>query len=226
MTDSCNNRIRVAIIGAGGKMGEIAEKALSLSLTHTLVARIEREDNLEEVLQKTAPDIAIELTSHVSVLANAQTIIKNNIHPIIGSSGLLAAQIEELKTLCHTKALGGLIMPNFSLGMAFINKISRELEAYYDDFSIIEFHHRQKKDKPSGTARYTADILSVPEVEIASVRSNGFLAKQQLYINSLDERIIIDHESFNRDSFIPGIQISLKKVMGLKELVVGLENII
>lgn len=225
MADS-SNKIKVAIIGAGGKMGQIAEKALSMLSTHTVVAKVGREDNLELVLQKTAPDIAIELTSHVSVLANTQTIIKNNVHPVIGSSGLLAAQIEELKILCHKKALGGLIMPNFSLGMAFMNKVARELEPYFDDFSIIEFHHRQKKDKPSGTAGYTAGILSVPEVEIASIRSNGFLAKQQLYINSLDERIIIDHESFNRDSFIPGIQLSLKMVMDLRELVVGLENIL
>lgn len=218
--------LKVAIIGANGKMGKVAQEAIALMKNYSVVAKITREDNLESILTSLKPDIAIDLTSHESVQKNSWTIVKSGVKPIIGSSGLSTKEIDDLSKYCHEKKLGGLIIPNFSLAFAFINKVSKDFAKYYDDFSIVEFHHAQKKDKPSGTARYTAEIVGINESQIASVRSNGFLAKQQIYINSDSERIVIDHESFNRNSFLKGIQLSATKVTSLNNLVVGLENIV
>ncbi len=218
--------IQVALIGAHGKMGKIAEDALNLMNNFTIVALIKRGENLAEILSSTKPDIAIDLTSHESVSQNTWDIVKSGVRPIIGTSGLSQEETKKLITFCNEKKLGGIIAPNFSIAFAFINKMSKGLAQYYDDISIVEFHHAQKKDKPSGTARYTAEIVGIEESSIASVRSNSFLAKQQIYVSSESERIVIDHESFNRNSFLKGIQLCLKEVVKLDHLVVGLENIL
>lgn len=217
---------RVAIIGANGKMGKIVQQSIEALNEYTIVAKVNRNDNLDEILKSTKPHIAIDVTSYESVAQNTWTIVKNGVHPIIGTSGLGQREINELYQFCKEKKLGAFIVPNFSLAFALINKISREFAQYYSDFSIVEFHHAQKKDKPSGTAKHTANIVGVNENEIVSVRSNGFLAKQQLYINSESERIVIDHESFSRNSFVKGIQLCIEKVLVSHGLVVGLENIV
>ncbi|MCE3268815.1 MAG: dihydrodipicolinate reductase [Burkholderiales bacterium] len=220
------SKIKIAVIGANGKMGKLATSIIESMPNCQLVAKITKNDDLDIVLKTTKPDIAIELTSYESVFANAQTIIKNKIFPIIGSSGLKQQDIKTLAVLCTDNKIGGIIAPNFSLGIALISKIAIDLKQYYDEFSIIEFHHAAKKDKPSGTARYTSEILNVNEEDICSIRSNGFVAKQQLYISSPGERILIDHENFDRNSFSKGISLCINKVLGLNNLVVGLENIL
>lgn len=219
-------KLKIAIIGANGKMGKLASTVIESMDNCIIVARVNRLDNLNEILKTTKPDIAIELTTHQSVLNNSRIIINNQVFPIIGASGLKQSDIQELAALCISNNVGGLVAPNFSLGMALICKFTKELRKYYDDFSIIEYHHAQKKDKPSGTARYTAELLGLAEEKVASIRSDGFVAKQQLYTFGAGERILIDHESFDRNSFAKGIVLGINKVMQLKHLVTGLENII
>jgi 4-hydroxy-tetrahydrodipicolinate reductase len=207
-------------------MGRLATSVIESMPDCQLVAKITKNDDLDTNLKTATPDIAIELTSYMSVFANAQTIIKNKVFPIIGSSGLKQEDIRSLAVLCADNKIGGIIAPNFSLGIALISKIAKDLKQYYDEFSIIEFHHAAKKDKPSGTARYTSEILDVNEEDICSIRSNGFVAKQQLYISSPGERILIDHENFDRNSFSKGISLCINKVLSLNNLVLGLENIL
>lgn len=220
------HEIKVAIVGANGKMGIIATDVVNQLPGYKIVAKVGRTDDLDKILKLTNPDIAIELTSNISVLKNTQIIIKNKVRPIVGSSGLTSIEMQNLAMECDEIKLGGLILPNFSLGVACLNKIAGTLKDHFSDFSILEYHHRAKKDKPSGTARHMAQLLDVKEDEIASIRSDGFIAKLQLYANSPFERIMLDHESFDRKSFAPGIILSLKKIMELKQLIIGLENII
>ncbi|HLX55192.1 MAG TPA: dihydrodipicolinate reductase C-terminal domain-containing protein [Aquella sp.] len=218
--------IKVAIIGSNGRMGQLANQVVESMPNCSIVAKITRHDDLGAVLKSAKPDVAIELTSHESVFANARTIITNKVYPIIGSSGLTHANIESLSLLCNNNKIGGIIAPNFSLGIAVISKMAKDLKQYYDEFSIIEFHHAAKKDKPSGTARYTSQLLGAKEQDICSIRSNGFVAKQQVYVSSPGERILIDHENFDRNSFAKGISLCVNKVLNLDSLVVGLENIL
>ncbi len=218
--------IKIAIIGSNGKMGQLANQVVESMPNCSIVARISRHDDLNAVLKSAKPDVAIELTSHESVFANAHIIISHKVYPIIGSSGLKPADIETLSLLCANNKIGGIIAPNFSLGMALISKMAKNLKQYYDEFSIVEFHHAAKKDKPSGTARYTSQLLGLDEKDICSIRSDGFVAKQQLYVSSPGERILIDHENFDRSSFSKGISLCVNKVLSLDNLVVGLENIL
>lgn len=217
---------KALIIGAKGRMGKIAIEAIRLMEDFTVIAEVGRGQDLDAALKKTKPDIAIELSTHESVKENSWIIVRNNVRLIIGASGLKKQEIEELEEFCKENKLGGIVAPNFSLGMALSNKMAREMSLYFNDISIVEFHHAQKKDKPSGTARYTAELCGVNESDIVSIRSNGFLAKQQVLISGEGERLVIDHESFNRDSFRKGIQLCCKKVLDLNELKIGLENII
>jgi 4-hydroxy-tetrahydrodipicolinate reductase len=218
--------MRVAIIGAKGKMGVLADEAISAMPSVKEVIRVYSSDDLNDVLANTKPDIAIELTSHVSVARNAECIVNNRVKPLIGASGLTKAQIDDLCRHCAEHKLGGLVIPNFSLGVAYMTKLTKMMSRHFKDISIVEFHHAQKKDKPSGTASYTANLVGIAPETIASIRSPGFLAKQQVYINTEHERLIIDHESFSRHSFLQGIQLSIEALSKLSYMVVGLENIL
>ncbi len=218
--------MRVAIIGAKGKMGALADEALSAMPSVKEIIRVYSGDDLNHVLQHTKPDIALELTSHLSVDDNAWTIVNNGVKPLIGASGLTKVQIESLSQHCAQHALGGLIIPNFSLGIAYMTKLTVMMSRHFEDISIVEFHHARKRDKPSGTASHTANLVGVAPETIASIRSPGFLAKQQVYINTEHERLIIDHESFSRHSFVEGIRLSVETVSTLSHMVVGLENIL
>lgn len=218
---------KIAIVGANGKMGRHADGLISSMPGFSIVARVNRGDNLDKILKTTKPDIAIELTSYVHVYENSSTIIRNGVRPIIGASGISKQkEIDTLTKKCAAKHIGGLIIPNFSVGIALVANFTKSLTAFFDDVSLLEFHHAQKKDKPSGTSKYIAKIAEIDENQIACIRSNGFLAKHQLYINSKYERIVIDHESFGRNSFDLGIELSIKKVMKLDTLVIGIENLI
>ncbi|MBI1300053.1 MAG: hypothetical protein GC137_00205 [Alphaproteobacteria bacterium] len=216
----------IVIIGASGKMGKIAEEALAASENFNIVGRVGRQDDLAAVLEETKPDVALELTDHASVLENSQTIIAHGVRPVIGASGLKQDDIKQLAKECKAQGIGGAVVPNFSIASAIANSMVGRLSQYFDDISIVEFHHAAKKDKPSGTARYVAEISGIPETEIASIRFDGYLAKQQVYISGVGERLVIDHESFNRDSFKKGILIACEKVMDFDELKLGLENVI
>jgi 4-hydroxy-tetrahydrodipicolinate reductase len=218
--------MKVAIVGAKGKMGVLADEALSAMPSVTEMIRIYSGDDLAQILKTTKPDIAIELTSHLSVESNAWCIINNGVKPLIGASGLTKVQIEEMSRHCSEHKLGALVIPNFSLGVAYMTKLTAMMSRHFKDISIVEFHHAQKKDKPSGTATYTANLVGISPETVASVRSPGFLAKQQVYINTEYERLIIDHESFSRQSFLQGIQLCVETLAGLSLMVTGLENIL
>ena len=221
-----NVKLKIAIIGANGKMGKLAQYALEPFSNEYTIIPITSKDNCQQILAATSPDIALELTTANSVEANTAMLIEYNIRPIIGASGLTTNQIADFTNLCKHKNLGGIVVPNFSLGMAVIHKTARELKKYYTQFSVVEFHHAQKIDKPSGTAKYTADLLGINIQDIASIRSDGFIAKQQLYATSPYERLIFDHESFDRKSFIAGILLCINKVQHLNTLIYGLEHIL
>lgn len=220
------NNTKIAIVGAFGKMGGLAHEVIMSMQQFEIVAMVGRNDNLDHILQETKPDIAFEFTSHLSVYRNAILIMKNGVKPIIGSSGLTSIEIQELSQLSQAKKIGGLIIPNFSIGIALITHFAKTAARFFDQISLAEYHHAGKKDAPSGTSRYLADILELDSSKIASTRSDGFLAKHQIYFNSSNERMIIDHESFGRNCFAKGIELSLQKIMRLNQMVIGLENII
>jgi 4-hydroxy-tetrahydrodipicolinate reductase len=239
--------IRVIVNGANGKMGHVACDAIEKHPAFELVARLGRHDDLERTIFETKATIVIELTQADCVYKNSLAIIKGNAHPVIGASGLLTEQIQELQDLCTEKKLGGIIVPNFSLAAVLMMQFSAMAARLFTEVEIIEAHHQQKLDAPSGTAIKTADMIAAARtgqknklplnllidgargamhegVPIHSLRLPGVLARQQVMFGSPGETLTITHDSIDRSSFMPGLILACEGVQKIDTLVYGLEH--
>lgn len=241
---------RVIINGANGKMGQLAVKTIENHPDFELAGGLSRNDNLPKVIEKTNADIVIDLTNAQSVYKNTLAIIEANAHPVIGTSGLVKDEIENLKSLCSQKKLGCLIVPNFSLSAVLMMKFANMAANYLQEVEIIEAHHQNKLDAPSGTALKTAELIKegknnkeknqlnlkeiIPgarggeyqDVNIHSIRLPGILARQEVIFGNIGETLSIIHNTIDRSSFMPGVIMACNKVSSLDTLYYGLESIL
>lgn len=191
-----------------------------------------RHENLAEAIKKSHADVVLELTSADAVFHNTKIIIEANCSPVIGSSGLTATQVAELTQLAKQHNIGGIIVPNFSIGAVLMMQFSEIAARYFDDIKIIETHHPDKKDKPSGTARRTAEIIAAAKniayeaIVIDSQRHANAVAEQDVIFQTPYESLTIKHNSTNRECFMPGVMLACEKAPSLTELVVGLEQLL
>lgn len=241
--------IRVIVNGALGKMGQLCVKAIQEDPDLILVGATGRSNHLADEIKKNQADVVVDLTNADSVHKNLQLIIENNARPVIGTSGLLKNQVEELQKKCLERKLGGLIAPNFALGAVLMMKHAKEIAKYFSAVEIIEMHHDRKVDSPSGTAIRTAEMLSeslnssakiplgketIPgargasyqDISIHAIRLPGLVAHQQIIFGGLGETLTIRHDTIDRTCFMPGILLACKKVMEMDHLEYGLENIL
>lgn len=240
---------RVIVNGAKGKMGSLACETLKNHQEFDLVAKLGKEDNLAEAINDTQAQIVVDLTRADCVYQNCMTIINHKAHPVIGSSGLLPDQIKELAALCEHHRIGGIIAPNFSISAVLMMIFAAKAAEYFSEVEIIEAHHQQKLDAPSGTALKTAEMIAaarktpknkldlkelIPgarggshcDVNIHSLRIPGVVARQQVIFGSIGETLTITDDCIDRRSFMPGIILSCQKVSGLTTLLYGLEHIL
>ncbi|ANU28112.1 4-hydroxy-tetrahydrodipicolinate reductase [Planococcus versutus] len=263
--------IRVAIAGARGKMGKEAVHTVMNNPEMELVSALDYKEigrtladthlfpanftvpiftNLEELYSETAPDVFVDLTTPEFVYEHTKNALELNIRPVIGTTGFSDEQLDELKVLSKNKKIGCIIAPNFALGAILMMKFAEQAANYLPDIEIIEMHHDQKKDAPSGTALKTAHLISQnrtihPQghagekevlegarganydgMRIHSVRLPGLVAHQQVLLGGEGQLLTLRHDSFNRGSFMSGIVLSIKTVMEKEELIYGLEHII
>ncbi|WP_164218917.1 4-hydroxy-tetrahydrodipicolinate reductase [Virgibacillus sp. YIM 98842] len=204
----------------------------------------------EACFRENEADVFIDLTVPDSGYRNTKAAILHNIRPVVGTTGFTDDQIKDLTFLCEEKKLGAIIAPNFAIGAVLMMKFSKMAAAYFPDVDIIEKHHDQKLDAPSGTAVKTAELMKetrtskkqghvneqevlegargadVDGMKIHSVRMPGLVAHQEVIFGGKGQTLTIKHDSINRDSFMEGIKVSVKQVMELEKLVYGLENIL
>lgn len=242
--------IRILVNGANGKMGQITVQTLTQHSNFTVVGTTGRGDNLAEEIKKSKAQVVVDLTNADVVLKNIQTIIEAGAHPVIGTSGLVKEQIIKLQEQCTKLKLGGLIVPNFSVGAVLMMKCAKEIAKYFPNVEIIEMHHDGKLDSPSGTAVRTAEMIaearvnnpSIPlnvretipgargacyqQTPIHAVRLAGMVAHQQVIFGSLGETLTIRHDAIDRQCFMAGMLLACNKVSELKTLVYGLEHIL
>lgn len=241
--------IRVIVNGAHGKMGTLACETLKNHPEFELSAQLSKNDDLGQAIEATQAQIVVDLTRADSVYQNSLTIIKHGAHPIIGTSGLLPAQIKELTAQCETQRLGGIIAPNFSISAVLMMLFAAKAGEYFSEVEIIETHHQQKLDAPSGTALKTAEMIAaarkkpknqlnlkelIPgarggthaDISIHSLRLPGVLARQQVIFANEGETLSITDDSISRSCFMPGIVLACQKVLGLSTLIYGLEHIL
>lgn len=242
-------KIRVVVNGAQGKMGSLACETLRSHTDFQLVASTGRGDFLEQVIQETHAAVVVDLTRADCVYDNALTIIKSGAHPVIGTSGLLDEQMKMLSQLCQDQGLGGLVVPNFSIAACLMMRFAAHAATVLPDVEIIEAHHPQKLDTPSGTALKTAEMIAnvrqdkrnrpplkeiIPgargaehhQVNIHSLRLPGILARQQVIFGNTGETLTLTHESIDRASFMPGLVLACQRVLELNTLHYGLEHIL
>ncbi|MBA2710682.1 MAG: 4-hydroxy-tetrahydrodipicolinate reductase [Tatlockia sp.] len=240
--------VRVIVNGAQGKMGALACETIKNHPDFTLVGCLGRTDDLGQTIRSKEAEIVIDLTRADSVYENSLTIIDCGAHPVIGTSGLLDDQITLLKKRCDAQQLGGLIVPNFSIAAMLMMRFAAEAARYFTEVEIIETHHQQKLDAPSGTAIKTAEMIAkastAPRNELAlkeilpgarggshhgvlihSLRLPGFVANQQVIFGSLGETLTICHNSIDRASFMPGLILACQQVQKLNTLYYGLETL-
>jgi 4-hydroxy-tetrahydrodipicolinate reductase len=238
--------IKVIVNGARGKMGRIAVAAVNQAADLTLAAETGRGDELSAAISQHQADVVIDFTTPQAVFANAQTIIRAGARPVIGTTGLTQEQIDILRAECAQKKLGGIIVPNFSLGAVLMMKYAEDAARYLPNVEIIEMHHPQKLDAPSGTAVKTAKMIAAGRdaakatalkpapargethhgIQVHSLRLPGFYSHQTVIFGSTGEVLTLCHQGIDRQCCIPGIILACQKVVSLTHLVYGLENIL
>jgi len=238
--------IKVMVNGAKGRMGAEAANAINNDPALSLVATIDRADDLAASIAAFKPDVVVDFTVASAGFENTQTIINAGARPVIGTSGFLQDQVEALARLAKEQGLGGLIAPNFSLGAVLMMKFAAEAARFLPDVEIVEAHSPQKEESPSGTALRTAELIhanrvhspllrgkellegargaELHDIPLHSLRLPGMVAHQWVMFGGQNETLKIEHNSQHRDSFMPGVLLACKKVMEHEELVYGLEH--
>ncbi len=247
--------IKVGVCGALGKMGQEVVQAVTDCPETELVAKIdiassEMYHTIEAAHRVEDIDVIIDFTQPKSIFENAKYCLNNGIKIVIGTTGLSDEQIAELKKLSEEKNTGCLIAPNFSTGAVLMMMFAKQAAKYFDNAEIIELHHNQKKDAPSGTAIKTAAMMAevkedfaknnCPETEtiegsrggnsysnihIHSVRMPGYIASQEVIFGSSGQIMTIRHDSMDRKCYMQGVLLAVKHVAEKNDFVYGLDNI-
>lgn len=269
--------IPVVVNGAAGKMGREVVKAVSQAEGMTLIGAVDRNPNyvgqdagevagcgavevpilndLQGVLllatQEQVQGVMVDFTHPAGVYDNVRTAIAYGVRPVVGTTGLSAEQIDDLAEFAQKASTGALIAPNFSIGMVLLQQAAVQASQYFEHVEIIELHHNQKADAPSGTAIKTAEMLSEigklynpPRVEesetlagargglagnnirIHSVRLPGLIAHQEVIFGAAGQIYTLRHDTSDRAAFMPGVLLAIRQVTQLKSLVYGLEKIL
>lgn len=215
-------------------MGKITCETIQQHPSFELVAKTTRGDPLAQCIADHAADIVIDLTVAGLGFKNATCIIEAGAKAVIGTSGLTEKEMNALTTLCASKKQGAILVPNFSIGALLMIQYAKQVARYLPDMEIIEMHHANKVDAPSGTAHYTASQLQAvrkethgenrKDIPIHSVRLPGLFSHQTILFGAEGEGLTIRHDAYSRACMMPGIRLACEKVMALNHLVVGLES--
>ncbi|WP_103529597.1 4-hydroxy-tetrahydrodipicolinate reductase [Streptomyces sp. SM12] len=244
------SKLRIAVIGARGRMGAEAVNAVENAEDLELVAALGRGDRLEEVTEAGA-QVAVELTHPDSVVANVDFCVRNGVHAVVGTTGWTEGRLADLRAgLAASPATGVLIAPNFGIGAVLTMHFARQAARYFESAEVVELHHPGKADAPSGTAVRTAQVIAdarraaglppqpdatttalegargadVDGVPVHAVRLRGLVAHQEVLFGDEGEILTIRHDSMNRSSFMPGVLLGIRRVVETPGLTFGLEH--
>ncbi len=242
--------IKVAVLGAKGRMGAESVKAISESKDLELVASLDLGDSLDK-LASSGAQVVVDFTHPDSVMGNLEFAIKNGISVVVGTTGFDEKKLEQIKSwLAVNPKVGALIAPNFGLGAVLMMQFAAQASKYFESVEIVELHHPDKADAPSGTATRTAELISearrlvnkqpapdstasglagargakVGEVPIHSLRLRGLVAHQEVILGDTGETLTIRHDSIDRTGFMPGVLLGIREVGSHPGLTFGLEH--
>ncbi len=207
--------IRVCVVGAAGRMGRFACELVSRSAGFALAGAIQRTDDLAQELRALRPDVALDVTRAGLGYEHGRAMLENSVRPVIGTSGVTPDENRALDAQARELSLGGLVVPNFSLGMWLLQRAAVDAAAHFARAEIVEMHHTMKKDAPSGTSLDTAErIANVRgdglDVPIHSVRMPGMYAHQLVMFGAEGEVYTLRHDMHGPEAFAAGILRALE----------------
>ncbi|MFI1400888.1 4-hydroxy-tetrahydrodipicolinate reductase [Streptomyces sp. NPDC020681] len=244
------SKLRVAVLGAKGRIGSEAVRAVEAADDMELVAALGRGDKLETLVDA-GTNVVVELTTPASVMGNLDFCVRHGIHAVVGTTGWTDERLAQLNTsLAASPETGVLIAPNFSIGAVLTMKFAQQAARFFESVEVVELHHPHKADAPSGTATRTAQLIAaaraeagcapqpdgtvtaldgargadVDGVRVHSVRLAGLLAHQEVLMGGEGETLTIRHDSLHHSSFMPGILLGARRVVTTPGLTVGLEH--
>ena len=242
--------IKVGVLGAKGRMGSEVVKAVTDASDLELVAALDQGDSLDTLVSAGA-QVVVDFTTPDSVMANLEFLITHGIHSVVGTTGFDDARIAKIKSLLAANPQSAvLIAPNFAIGAVLMMEFATKAAKYFESAEIIELHHPNKVDAPSGTAARTAELMAkarkeaglgampdatstsldgargalVGDVPVHSVRLRGLVAHQEVIFGGLGETLTIRHDSIDRAGFLPGVLLGVRSVINHPGLTFGLEN--
>ncbi|WP_406399259.1 4-hydroxy-tetrahydrodipicolinate reductase [Streptomyces sp. NBC_00879] len=244
------SKLRVAVLGAKGRIGSEAVRAVEAAEDMDLVAALGRGDKLEALVDS-GTQVVVELTTPASVMGNLDFCVRHGIHAVVGTTGWTDERLAQLGTsLAASPGTGVLIAPNFSIGAVLTMKFAQQAAPYFESVEVVELHHPNKADAPSGTATRTAQLIAAARAEagcapqpdatvtgldgargadvdgvpVHAVRLRGLLAHQEVLLGGEGETLTIRHDSLHHSSFMPGILLGVRRVVSTPGLTFGLEN--
>ncbi|WP_323961297.1 4-hydroxy-tetrahydrodipicolinate reductase [Arthrobacter sp. JZ12] len=244
------SQIPVAVLGASGRMGSEAVRAINDAQDLQLVAALGRQDSLEGLVSAGAR-VVVDLTVPDSTEQNVAFAVEHGIHAVVGTTGWDSERLGRLRQqLSGAPEVGVLIAPNFALGSVLATAFAARAAKYFESVEVIELHHPDKVDAPSGTAERTAALIAgarreagvpaspdatqtaldgargcdVDGVRVHSVRLRGLVAHQEVLFGGVGEQLTIRHDSFHRESFMPGVLLGVREVAAHPGLTVGLDG--
>ncbi|MET8679843.1 4-hydroxy-tetrahydrodipicolinate reductase [Streptomyces sp. NPDC004647] len=244
------DKLRVAVIGANGRIGSEAVRAVAAADDMELVAELSRGDKLETLVEAGA-QVAVELTDPGSVMGNLDFCVRHGIHGVVGTTGWTEDRLRRLRErLEASPGTGVLIAPNFSIGAVLTMQFAQAAARFFESVEVVELHHPNKADAPSGTATRTAQLIAearreagcapqpdatttelegargadVDGVPVHAVRLRGLLAHQEVLFGDAGETLTIRHDSLHHSCFMPGILLGVRRVVSTPGLTFGLEH--
>ncbi|WP_054814203.1 4-hydroxy-tetrahydrodipicolinate reductase [Nocardia arizonensis] len=244
--------IRVGVLGARGKVGQAICAAVRAAPDLELAAAVDKGDALENFTEA-ATEVVVDFTHPDVVMGNLKFLVENGIHAVVGTTGFDAGRLEEVRGwLAANPATGVLIAPNFAIGAVLLMRFAEQAARFFESVEVIELHHPNKVDAPSGTAYRTAGLIAearqragmgrgpdatstelegargadVDGVRVHSVRLAGLVAHQEVLFGTQGETLTIRHDSIDRSSFAPGVLLGVREIAGRPGLTVGLDSLL
>ena len=242
--------MRVGVLGAAGKVGVAMCAAVRDAADLELSAEVDAGDPLSSFTDS-ATEVVIDFTHPDAVMDNLEFLIGNGIHAVVGTTGFTDSRLNQVRSwLIDNPTTGVLIAPNFAIGAVLSMHFAQKAAPYFESAEVIELHHPQKADAPSGTATRTAKLIAearkglppnpdatstglpgargadVDGIPVHSIRLTGLVAHQEVLFGTMGETLTIRHDSLDRTSFVPGVLLAVRQIARRPGLTVGLEPLL
>ncbi len=247
-SDRSSEPLRVGVLGARGRMGTEVCQSVDAAEDMELVAMVDQGDWLFNIADAGA-EVVVDFTTPDSVMDHVHWCIDQGINVVVGTSGFTESRYDRIRQwLSHKPELGVIVVPNFAVGAVLMMEFAARAARFFESVEIVELHHPNKIDAPSGTAQRTAEMVAAARAEVGmppapdatkeemagargtdvqgvrihSLRAAGLVAHQEVLLGTTGETLTIRHDSYDRKSFMPGVMLAIRSVRERPGLTIGL----